>query len=552
MLERITGGRYYLAALGGFLLTLAFPKFDVAGLAWVAPGLILFSASGQKAAKCFRIGYIAGLVHFLTALYWILLIPFPGGAIAGWLALSAFCALYFGAWSWLSWKIFPGTTFVASAHTGTDSTNQTAQDFFGLNWLQRTVWAIACAMIWVAMEMLRARLLGGFPWIPVGASQHKILPVIQLASVTGVYGISFLTVWFAVSLSWAAFALAQKSAAYRSGMKEIILPLLVVLIVGGWGYDRLRRPATVRGQLKVALVQPSIKQEMIFDLRESPARFSKLMELSQHALAIRPDILIWPEASMPDFSEANFVAITNLIASNHVWMVFGADDVEVEPIGSSAATTNFFNGAFLFGPDGRYVERYHKRRLVMFGEFIPLANQLPFLRQLIPLGDFTPGDRVLQFTLSQPTVAMAPLICFEDVFPHDAREHLEDDTDFFLNLTNDGWFRQSAAHWQQLATAIFRAVENGVVLVRCTNNGITCWVDECGRVLQIFHDDAGNAYGVGFLSGEIPLPDHSKRRATIFRRHGDWFGWGCVFLTGATLAVSAFPRRKSRLATPLL
>ena len=122
-------------------------------------------------------------------------------------------------------------------------------------------------------------------------------------------------------------------------------------------------------------------------------------------------------------------------------------------------------------------------------------------------------------------VNASPLICYEDMFPQLGRRAVRDDTDFLVNVTNDGWFGRSAEQWQHMAGAVFRAVENGVPLVRCCNNGVTCWIDATGRVREIFHDNTGSVYGMGALTIDLPLEKHSP---TFYNRHGDWFGWGCV------------------------
>ena len=124
-------------------------------------------------------------------------------------------------------------------------------------------------------------------------------------------------------------------------------------------------------------------------------------------------------------------------------------------------------------------------------------------------------------------VNAVPLICFEDIFPQLARKAVHDDTDFLVNLTNDGWFGDSAQQWEHMANAVFRTVENGVPLVRCCNNGVTCWIDAHGLVRQIFKAATGSVYGPGFMTMELPLPDE-RPAPTFYNRHGDWFGWGCV------------------------
>ena len=519
--------RYGIAVLAGLALAVSFPKFNVAGLAWVAPGLLLFCAAGQPPRMAFRIGYTAGLAHYLTSLYWLLFIPFPAGAVVGWLALSAYLALYPAAWVWLCWRLFPGKKLLV--HLGWWGS---AKDLFTTNWWQRAAWAFLGAALWVALETVLARFLSGFPWNLLGVSQHRLLPLVQIASITGVYGVSFLVVWFSVSLAF-AFLRVVRQPALRTGWLVELHPALIILLgVTVFGVDRLRQPTEADRELNVALVQPSIPQLLIWDHSEDANRFSKIMDLSKLALAAKPDLLIWPESSMPNFTEDNFRAITNLIAAHKVWMILGADDVErrASPTDGDA---DYFNAAFLFDPDGRFVATYRKQHLVVFGEYLPFARAFPFLRRIIPVpGDFTPGDKAVSFELSGPRAHLAPLICFEDVIPHLTRQSAVDGTDLLLNLTNDGWFGQSAAQWQQAANAVLRAVENGLPVVRSTNNGLTCWIDSRGRLREILQSERGGVYAAGFMIAKIPLPPAGQEREpTFYHQHGDWFGWGCVGLS---------------------
>ncbi len=517
---------------GGLLLAAAFPKFSLAGLAWVAPGVMLAAGLGSSRGEAFRLGYVAGLIHFLVALYWLLFMPFPAGAAVGWLALSAYVALYPAAWvcggcalvqPWLERDLAPGAG---------PAWLRLARRLASLNLVEGWVWALGCAALWVALEMIRGRFLSGFPWNFLGASQYQLLPVIQLAAVTGVYGVSFLVVWFSVSLLLAVARILSRPELRMGWATELFLPLVVLAVVSGFGLHQIfQRPATTR-ELKVALAQPSIPQTLIWDPRENATRFRGLMELSRMALSGKPDLLVWPEAALPSFDEESYEAMTNMISSNRVWMVFGADDAQTR-----GDKTNYFNGAFLFRPDGKYAGVYHKRRLVIFGEYVPLADWLPFLKYLTPIdGGFTPGDRPARFELSEPRAKFSVLICFEDVFPHLAPTCVEDDTDFLLNLTNDGWFGQSAAQWQQAAGAVFRAVENGLPLVRCTNNGLTCWIDANGGLHEVYFGDSTDIYGAGFKAARIPLlTPGQKRTPTFYHDHPDLFGWCCVGLSAALM-----------------
>ena len=170
---------------------------------------------------------------------------------------------------------------------------------------------------------------------------------------------------------------------------------------------------------------------------------------------------------------------------------------------------------------------------------------LPFVKWFTPItGGFVAGTRPASFALTGLATA-SPLICFEDVFPHLARAAAAD-TDVLLNLTNDGWFGESAEQWQHAAAGVFRAVENGLPLLRSCNNGVTCWIDSRGRLRQTFHDTTGGVYGTGFVTMDIPLSARGKLRPpTFYHRHGDVFGWACVGISVLALAAQRFRRPRA-------
>jgi apolipoprotein N-acyltransferase len=313
------------------------------------------------------------------------------------------------------------------------------------------------------------------------------------------------------------------------------------------------------------MIQPSVPQSMIWDASANSNRFQQLLALTETALTNQTDLLIWPESALPDFDDASYAAITNLVRTHHVWMIFNADDVRPKAHPTDAGKYDVFNSAFLFNPDGKFISVYHKQKLVIFGEYIPLVRWLPFVKWFTPItGGYEAGETPGSFEISgwgerprEPqilvdngspgvspyqTVNTAPLICFEDMFPQTARDSAREDTDFLVNLTNDGWFGEGAEQWQQCAAGIFRAVENGVPLVRSCNNGVTCWIDAHGQVRQIFKDTSGRIYGPGFMTMALPLPDE-KPAPTFYNRHGDWFGWTCV---GVTALVLCFRKRNPK------
>ncbi len=560
-LRSIIEKRYGAAIVAGLLLAAAFPNFfsksvGVAGFAWIAPGLILFSALGLNGKKAFRVGYIAGLAYYIASLYWLLLIPVPWtwawSKALGLVALSAYLALYPATWVWLCWKCYP------AKWEGPFSLKSWSHQFLSVSWSRRMVWTLSGAALWVALEMVVARLLGGFPWNLLGESQYRILPVIQIASVTGIYGVSFLAVWFSMSLMSALVLLTRPGAARSMLFAEIIVPMLVAAIVFAAGYAKILQPRENSRELTVALVQPSIPQSVIWDENESDYRFQQLIKLSEQALTNKPDLLIWPESAVPRMLRWNKEisdAVLGLARSNKVWMIVGSDDFEPRPGAKTFRDGEYFNSSFLVSPEGEPAATYKKRKLVIFGEYVPLVKYLPFLKYLTPIGEsgFSAGAHPVSFDMRlQPgpttwvNVKASVLICFEDVFPQVAREYVWDDTDFLVNLTNDGWFGEGAAQWQHAAAGAFRAVENGVPLVRCTNTGLTCWVDAEGRERDIFRSDTNGVYGQGFEIVKIPLgATAAKRPPTFYRLHGDWFGWACVaWVTLRLMILSRFwPRR---------
>jgi apolipoprotein N-acyltransferase len=382
----------YLLAIGaGLLLAAAFPKIGIAGFAWVAPALILLAAHGKKSGDAFRVGYFTGISFWLASLYWLLLIPVAGYPILGWLALSAFVAIYFGIWTWL---------LAGKIGTG--------------NWAQRNLWSLAGAAIWVALEMIRSHFLGGFPWNLLGTSQYQLTPLIQIASVTGVYGISFLVVWASLSLFSAGRMIFAKPNSRFAWQPEIFLPLFVVAGLFAFGEIKLERGRPARefqtsdhageppALLRVTLIQPSVPQNLIWDESQNANRFQQLLALTESALTNKTDLLIWPEAAVPELTTNNYIAITNLIRAHHVWMIFNADDVVPRANATNEYDNDYFNSAFLFDPDGNCAGIYHKRKLVIFGEYIPLVRWLPFVKWFTPItGGYEAGNFPAQFEMKR-------------------------------------------------------------------------------------------------------------------------------------------------------
>ncbi len=521
------------AAAAGVLLALAFPLPGVAGLAWIAPGLLLFVAGTAESKARFRLGWCGGFAYYLTSLYWLLHIPVTFLPILGWLALAAYLALFTGSWTWLCWRFAPAE----------------ASELLNARWSQRVLWALRCAMFWVALEIVLGRFLSGFPWDFLGVSQYRMIPLIQIAEYTGVYGVSFLIIWFSASLMITGLALVQNPGKRSRWGREIALPFLVLFVLAFRGVGLVRGSPRPDDTVQVALVQPSIPQTLIWDARENATRFQQLLQLSEKALTNKPDILVWPEAALPNMlrhDRETAEAVRKLATQYHAWIILGSDDAEIRPGGHPPQDVDYFNSAFAVSPEGELAGNYRKRRLVIFGEYVPFVKWLPFLKFLSPAGDggFTPGDKAIPFHLGSLGVTVSVLICFEDTFPHVAREYVSRTTDFLLNITNNGWFGESAAQWQHAATAVFRAIENRVPLARCANNGLSCWVDEFGAVHDAYFQDSKDIYKAGYKIVSVPiLARGESRKLTFYTRYGDVFGWGCCALTAAQIAPLALRAR---------
>ena len=528
---RLTGWTKYQWLLGatgaGLLLTLAFPLAGVAGFAWIVPGMVLLAGLRDTPRRAFQTGYLFGLVFALGTLYWLNYMPVTGMPILAWIAMAGYLALYHGAWCWFARKSLP----------------LPLTELINAPWSQRTLWILTCSAAWVLAENIVGWFLTGMPWINLGVTQHRLLPLIQITSLTGVPGLSFIIVWASVSLMFSLLALATAPRQRMLAWREICLPLLTVIVLFAWGSFRIGKidraiAADSRG-VKIALVQPSFPQTLIWDQGTGSNRFDTMIELSREALEADPDILIWPEAGIPGllrYDETIYEAVTGLAKKHGVWIICSGDDARFPEDNPDAKNPNYYNSAFLVTPEGEIASQYDKRRLVMFGEYVPLFKWLPFLKFLTPIGDgFTGGDQAVQLSFGDLNLKASPLICFEDVFAALTRGAVEPDTDFLVNMTNDGWFSESAEQWQHLANALFRSVETGRPLVRCANNGISCWVDPAGRVHADRFPDDRSAYSAGFKVFEMTVP--AQPIATLYQRRGDWFVLACLLLVGRAAIV---------------
>jgi apolipoprotein N-acyltransferase len=488
--------RWALPVLTGVLYALALPPFDISECGWIALIPLLFAVEDCRPAEAFRRGYVAGLVFFGMTTWWIIHVSLPGMV-----ALIAFLALYLGAAA--AWFAAPSKA---------DSV-----------WRNLLAGVVGTAG-WVTLEWIRGHVpLGGFGWNGLGVTQHRNVPFIQFASVTGVYGVSALVCFVNI-----AFYQTIRRFLRNLGTREPVRRLswefyLAMTLVCGAFVHGLQGIKPVEGarSLRIAMVQGNIPQTLKFDEREKPMILERYRTLTESVLSEHPELIIWPETATPEplrYDRESFALATNMAQRAHARLLTGTIDL-TPPEG--------FNGAILIHPDGTLGEIYHKIHLVPFGEYVPLRKILPFMKWLTPIGDsFERGHEYTIFHL--PDLNFGTVICFEDTLPEVYRGFVKRGVDFMVNLTNDAWFKDSPEAEIHLANAVFRCAETHRWMIRGTNHGITCAVDPAGFVhARAEPFTATTKLFVPAFPAEQPV--------TFYTQHGDVFMAGCALVAGIAL-----------------
>ncbi len=532
----------WLAALvSGIALSLAFPPFDFSWLSWIAlaplctalwlaprrirgPGsrLARLRAIGRTPGPLL-LGYTTGLAFFLLTFRW--LIEVTG---LGWFLLCLYLALFPAFWAW-----FVGSA-LRPAH---------ADGFLGS--LANLRLALASASAWVAFEWLRGLL---FAWNGLGVAMHANAPFLQLASLTGVGGLSFLLAWTNVIAAATVIRFAREIGAGRL-RPHFDFTSTMAMIVGTFSFGLFILNGTpfdpARVTLHVAAVQPAIPQAHKFDLAYENSVFEQLKRFTDFAIATEPDLLLWPEAATPQgvfFSQRDHDFMREIAGRGKFNFLLGSLDYEFADNTQRAD----FNAAVILLANGGDAHVYRKVRLVPFGEFIPFRHAFPLFAWIagdqVP-SDFSAGTEVGLFEITQPApLKLAPLICFEDTFGEFARQPVLRGAHVLVNLTNDGWFNRSAGAEQHLVQSVFRAAENRRPLLRCANTGVTCFIDEFGRVRFALRDELGDSFAAGVLSGNVEVLTNPS--STFYTRHGDVFTYACVIFSALNVLLALATRRR--------
>jgi apolipoprotein N-acyltransferase len=449
--------------------------------------------AGVRARRAFGLGLVTGAVFFAGTLYWTPDVLKTFGGISLPLALLAGGLLV----AYLA--LFPAVVAVTVARVCARAGPSGV---------------LIAPPAWVAAELARRFVLGGFPWVLLGSSQAGVTSVVQTASLAGVYGLSALIAFVSAAL---ALAVAGRG---RARCAAPLAAAVVVSALSAWGAWRVSDGALLReGQpVRVALVQGNVLQQEKWDKARAGTILNRYLSMSREAAARGAALVIWPESSTPFMFEhdpAGRSAITALARELGVAMLFGSDQYEPGP------PARFFNSAFLVGPDGQTRAVYRKMHLVPFGEFIPLKRLLFFVTPLVEsVSDFSPGEDYVVMPLGGNRLSTA--ICYEVVYPDLIAAFVGRGSQLLTTITNDAWYGHSSAPHQHFWMATLRAVEQGRYLVRSANTGISGIVDPYGRVVvktPIFEQTV--AVGdVRYLDGR-----------TIYSRTGDAFAYACLAVT---------------------
>ena len=505
---------YWLALISGLLLALSFPRFGHPVFAWVAL-VPLFAALGGafeeparvgvSPARAVRLGLVAGVVHFIGTIYWTgTVVQQFGGvpapvALVAMLLLAAYMALYPAVACWVTARAVSRV-----GHAG--------------------LWLAAAP--WVAGEFARGAFFGGFPWVPLGNSQVTVLPVAQLASLTGVYGLSALVVLVNAGLTVALLGRGRQRAV--AGLVTCAL----LAATAGWGAWRLSAQSLVHAgePVTVGLVQGDIRQ----DQKWHPGRAAEILRthlaMTREAAARGAELVLWPESSTPFMFEEDAVgadAVRSVVRDLRVPLLFGSDQIE------RGRVPRLFNSAFMLDEHGATRAVYRKMHLVPFGEYIPLKSWLFFVSPLVEsLAEFAPGTATVLLPVGSHRISTS--ICYEVVYPELVRDAVDQGSELLTTITNDAWYGDSSAPYQHFAMASMRAIDLGRYLVRAANTGISGIVDPYGRVVV--------ASGIFERTAVVGEARYLSAR-TVYATFGDAVAWAAVALT---VAMALLPARTPR------
>lgn len=502
-----------MAVLSGVLLVLGFPPFDLYPVAWIALVPLLIAQRGKTVRTSFLLGMTSGMVYFMGTVYWVSHSMYFYGhlsvfiSLLGMVLLSLYLSLFTGMFTMLF-------------------------NFISMN--SRVPSLFTVPVLWVTLEFLRTYLLTGFPWSILGYSQYRFLTLIQIADVTGVYGISFL----AAAFSGAVYDVIRYRQRGKTGERAparwpLISGILIyaVIITASilYGTGKLEEKAEGRN-VKISVVQGNIPQDKKWDYRFQRDVIDTYKRLTSEAAADSPDIIIWPESAVPFIFDNDMRLTEDLLAFQKklgAHLLFGSVTYKHIPGRKSPMA----NSAVLLSPHGDTLSVYDKIHLVPYGEYVPLRKFFPFIEKLTAgVGDFYTGDEAT--VMETPFAKIGNLICYEIIFPGLVRQFVNKGANMLVTITNDAWFGRTSAPYQHFSMAVLRAIENRVPVARSANTGISGFIDAKGRVIK-----KSDIFVEATLTEDLSVGTGKS----FYTRYGDIFAYlcsiGAVFLIAGRLFI---------------
>jgi len=502
--------RGWLAIASGIMIALSFPNADLSFLAWIAliPLLIAMEESSPKQA--FRIGLTCGISAYAIILYWLNIVFTQYGQLPWAVSIPLYLLLVL----WLA-LFYSLSTFIAR-----------------MGELAGIKAAFTLPVAWVAFDFIRSFLFSGFAWGMLGHSQFRTLPLIQIADLAGVYGITLLIVLANIVLHRALRAVSGAGVPYPVKSAAVILILLSGTLF--YGFSSLNEPEAVNSKpLRVALIQGNIPQDVKWSADFREHTIDTYLRLTRDASKGGVDLVVWPESAMPFFFQDEPLQaerLRSLAREINACILFGSPAHELRN-GKSV----FLNSAFMISPRGETIGRADKMHLVPFGEYVPLGNILTFINKLVVgIGDFAPGEHAV--VLDTGSTKLGVQVCYEVIFPELARQYVQAGARVLVAITNDAWFGRSSAPYQHLAISTFRAIETRTPLIRAANTGITAIVDQNGHISTMT-----GLFVEAFRTGEIQPGSGTSLYLTI----GDTPAWLCVLLTAGVTLLIWIKRKKN-------
>jgi apolipoprotein N-acyltransferase len=490
-------GRAALAVASGLLLASAFPTMDWEPIAWFGFVPLLYAIRGCSPARAFRLGWLTGFVFYLATTYWVgytirhyTTLPTP--VVIGIVVLmAAALACYHGA-------------FAA-----------------GLRLFQRSgrdvVWLAPA--LWVTLEWLRGWFFIGFPWGALGYSQYRFHDLVQIAEVTGVYGVSAVLVLFNVVVAEVLRERGRDVRRLLPGLVTVTVLLVVLPALGRWRVATLAHDP-IKGSMKIGLAQGNVEQDRKWDPSFQNETMSRYHELTLAAAGAGAKLVVWPETAAPFFFQEpgkRREDVFDIATKAGVPLLIGTPAFRRTAPGQLEQR----NRAYLIAPTHEELGHYDKMELVPFGEYVPYQRLLFFVDQVVTaVAILGAGEEATVFSI--PEGRFGALICYEGIFPALTRRFVDGGADFLVNITNDAWYGRTSAPHQHLVQASFRAIENRVPMVRAANTGISAVIDPDGRIR--WH---GPLFEMLWHVDEIRWTG----QRTFYTRFGDVFVWLCVVVT---------------------